>query len=81
VGRIGSDPDFRALQAEEGVYVSQIHSEASLGWVEMYVRDGKTVNVSEEGKSEFLGWESMSHMPAMKMGGPPAGGPPKPEAA
>lgn len=48
-----SDPDFQMLQAEEESYISGIHAEVSIGWVETYVRDGQVVNISEDGKPEY----------------------------
>jgi hypothetical protein len=67
-GNIGKDPEFQALQSTHGPYVSRIHTEASIGWVETYVQDGKAVNLSEDGKSEYLGWAAMSAAP--QLGGP-----------
>ncbi|KAM0430052.1 hypothetical protein ACHAPT_006058 [Fusarium lateritium] len=58
-----ADPEFQALQAQEGPYASKIHVEASLGWVEQYVADGKVVNVKEDNKPDFLSWEEMSAAP------------------
>ncbi|KAI1844904.1 hypothetical protein JX266_008920 [Neoarthrinium moseri] len=57
------DPDFQKLQAAEGPYASKIHVEASLGWVEQYVADGKVVNVTADGKPDFLSFEEMSTPP------------------
>ncbi|PNY23689.1 Uncharacterized protein TCAP_06360 [Tolypocladium capitatum] len=63
VAAVAADPDFQALQATEGPYASKIHIEASLGWVEQYVADGKVVNVTPEGKPDFLSFEEMSAAP------------------
>lgn len=60
---IAGDPDFQALQAAEGPYASKIHVEASLGWVEQYVAEGKVVNVTVDGKPDFLGFAEMSAAP------------------
>lgn len=58
-----ADPDFRALQALEGPYTSKIHVEASLGWVEQYVADGKVVNVSDAGRADVPTWQELSAAP------------------
>lgn len=58
-----ADPDFRALQADEGPYSSKIHVEASLGWVEQYVADGQVVNFTEYGKPDLPAWEQLSAPP------------------
>lgn len=58
-----SDPQFQRLQAAEKPYASKIYVEASLGWVESYVADGKVVNVTVDGKPDFLGWATMSTAP------------------
>jgi hypothetical protein len=64
IGKLGMDPDFQALQATaHSSYVSGIHTEASLGWVETYIQDGKIVNMTAEGKPDNLGWEKMSAAP------------------
>ncbi|KAK2601841.1 hypothetical protein QQS21_004624 [Conoideocrella luteorostrata] len=63
VAAVAADPDFQALQAVEGPYASKIHVEASLGWVEQYVADGKVVNVKEDGKPDFPTWEELSTAP------------------
>lgn len=60
---VAADPEFQALQAAEGPYASKIHTEASLGWVEQYVSNGKVVNVTPEGKPDFLSFEEMSTAP------------------
>lgn len=43
---VGQDPEFQALQAEEEPYISRTHTVASLGWVEVFVQDGKVVNIA-----------------------------------
>jgi hypothetical protein len=60
LARISADPEFQALQKTEGPYVSSIHVEASLGWIETYIQDGKVVNLGDDGKSSYLGWAAMS---------------------
>lgn len=46
------DPDFQALLAEEGDMVDAERAELTVGWEEVYVEDGKVVNVAD-GKSEY----------------------------
>lgn len=58
-----SDPDFQALQAEEEPYVSGIHSEISIGWIETYVKDGKVVNIRGDDKSEYPAFRELSAAP------------------
>lgn len=60
IAAISADPDFRALQATEVPYVSMFHTESSIGWIETYIQDGKVVNITEDGKSGYLGWAAMS---------------------
>ena len=61
--RGASDPEFQALQAEEEPFISGIHAEVSLGWVETYVSDGKVVNISEDGKPDFPAFKELSVAP------------------
>ncbi|KAI0184182.1 hypothetical protein EV127DRAFT_243593 [Xylaria flabelliformis] len=61
--QLASDPDFRRLQAEEGPYVSRIHVEVSIGWVETYVQGGTVVNIGEDGKPVFPRFPEMSASP------------------
>jgi hypothetical protein len=60
LAKISADPEFQALQKTEGPYVSSIHVETSLGWVETYMQDGKVVNLTEDAKPCYLGWAAMS---------------------
>lgn len=60
LARIGADPEFQALQKTEGPYVSSIHVEAGLGWIETYMQDGKVVNLTDDGKPCYLDWATMS---------------------
>ncbi|EFY96239.1 EthD domain protein [Metarhizium robertsii] len=48
-----SDPDFQALQAEEEPFISGIHAEISIGWIETYVSEGRVVNVGDDGKPMY----------------------------
>ncbi|KAF2248962.1 hypothetical protein BU26DRAFT_540414 [Trematosphaeria pertusa] len=48
--KIVMDPDFQALVAEDEMTTDGSKGTISAGWEEMYVEDGKIVNV-EEGKS------------------------------
>ena len=58
-----ADPDFQALQAEEAPFVSGIHAEVSIGWVQTYVKDGKIVNVCDDGKADYPGFKELSVSP------------------
>ena len=58
-----SDPDFQALQAEEEPWISRIHSEISVGWLETYVNDRNVVNVRDDGKPDFATFEELSVAP------------------
>lgn len=58
-----SDVDFQALQAEEGAFISGIHAEISIGWVETYVSDAKVVNVGEDGKPTYPAFSEASVAP------------------
>jgi hypothetical protein len=55
-----ADPEFQALQAEEEPWVSGIHAVLSIGWVEVYVQDGKVVHVGADGRPTYPGFEIMS---------------------
>jgi hypothetical protein len=46
------DPEIQRLYEEEAPFVSKIHPVATLGWVEVYVKDGKAINVAS-GKSAY----------------------------
>lgn len=60
---LAADPDFQAMQALEGPIVSRTHVEQSIGWVEMYVQDGRLVNVSESGKPTLPKFSEVSVVP------------------
>ncbi|KAI0002320.1 hypothetical protein F4779DRAFT_133977 [Xylariaceae sp. FL0662B] len=60
---LAADPDFRRLQVEEGPYVSRIHVEVSIGWIETYVSDGKVVNVGDDGKPTYPHFNELSASP------------------
>lgn len=40
-----SDVDLQALKAEEEPFISGIHAEISIGWMERYVSGGRVVNI------------------------------------
>lgn len=50
------DPEFKALQEEEGPFVSGENIVATLGWVEAYVQDGHVVHVGADGKPTYAGF-------------------------
>ncbi|KAI4235749.1 MAG: hypothetical protein LQ349_002952 [Xanthoria aureola] len=58
-----SDLDFQALQAEEGPFISGIHAEISIGWIETYVSDGHVVNIREDGKPDYPAFMELSVPP------------------
>ncbi|KAH8731284.1 hypothetical protein GQ44DRAFT_756020 [Phaeosphaeriaceae sp. PMI808] len=62
-----TDPDFQALQAEEEPFISGIHAEVSIGWVEAYVHDGKVVNISDANESTYPMFKEASTAPAFPM--------------
>ncbi|KND88297.1 hypothetical protein TOPH_07100 [Tolypocladium ophioglossoides CBS 100239] len=58
-----ADPDFQALQAEEAPFISGIHAEISIGWVETYVSDGTVVNIREDGKPNYPAFKELNATP------------------
>ena len=58
-----SDPDFRSLQAEEESFISGIHVEVRIGWIETYVNDRKVLNIREDGKPNYPTFEELSVAP------------------
>ncbi|KAL8721660.1 MAG: hypothetical protein Q9225_001709 [Loekoesia sp. 1 TL-2023] len=58
-----SDPEFESLQAEEEPFISGIHAEISIGWIETYVSDGKVVNFREDGKPNHPAFEELNVPP------------------
>jgi hypothetical protein len=59
------DPEFQALAAQEGPWVSPIHAEVSLGWIETYISEGKVVNISQDGKTTYPEFKDLSVAPTM----------------
>jgi hypothetical protein len=59
---VNSDPDFQALQATEGPYVSLVHTVVTLGWVEKYVDNHKVVNFDENGNSLYPPWSELNDL-------------------
>ncbi|KAI0179355.1 hypothetical protein GGR52DRAFT_535864 [Hypoxylon sp. FL1284] len=56
--RLRRDPDFAALQAEEGPFINMVHTVTTLGWVEKYVDGGRVINV-KDGKSTYPSWSEL----------------------
>lgn len=56
-----TDPDFQQLTAEEMHLVDMERATVVAGWEEVYVEDGKIVNV-EEGKSLYGPYEERSNI-------------------
>ena len=50
---IASDPEFASFSELEEPYISRRHVVASLGWVEVYVEDGRVVGFDSEGNSAY----------------------------
>ena len=50
---IASDPEFASFSELEELYISRRHVVASLGWVEVYVQDGRVVGIDGEGNSAY----------------------------
>jgi hypothetical protein len=55
--KVIADPDFQALRADEEPWIDDHKRRggagASVAWVEVYVEDGKVVNIDEDGKPEY----------------------------
>ncbi|KAF8846561.1 hypothetical protein BDZ45DRAFT_638067 [Acephala macrosclerotiorum] len=56
---VATDPEFVALQTEEGPYVTKNGCVATLGWVETYIENKKVVNISE-GKTLYAAFAESS---------------------
>lgn len=50
---IASDPTFASFHHLEEPYISRKHVVATLGWVEVYIEDGKVVNLTEDGTPTY----------------------------
>ncbi|XPS73968.1 hypothetical protein M3J09_006096 [Ascochyta lentis] len=61
-----ADPAFQALQAEEEPYISGIHAEVSIGWVETFVRDGQVINISDANESAYPPFEEVGVAPSLE---------------
>lgn len=48
---ISADEDFRLLHVEAEPYVRTELSQVTLTWIEVYLEDGKLVNIDSEGNS------------------------------
>ncbi|KAI7773685.1 hypothetical protein LA080_010070 [Diaporthe eres] len=59
------DPEFQVLVAQEGPWISPIHAEVSLGWVETYISEGQVVNIGADGKPSYPGFEELSVPPTI----------------
>lgn len=63
--RGAADPDFQALQAEEEPFISSIHAEVSIGWVETYVQNGQVVHISDANVSQYPPFEEIGVAPSL----------------
>lgn len=61
------DPDFQALVGEADAVIDNDKAHVVAGWVEVYVDEGKVVNIDEKGETMYsqpfaekikIGWES-----------------------
>ncbi|KAK3180249.1 hypothetical protein K4F52_008335 [Lecanicillium sp. MT-2017a] len=50
---IAADPEFATFHELEKPYLSSDHVAVSLGLVEVYIEDGKVVNLADDGSSEY----------------------------
>ncbi|OTB01610.1 hypothetical protein M426DRAFT_25504 [Hypoxylon sp. CI-4A] len=57
---ISADEDFKALHVECEPYVDLTTTTVTLAWIEMYLEDGKLVNINAEGKSLQPSFEELS---------------------
>lgn len=48
---VSSDEDFKALHIEAAPYVRLDETTVALSWVEVYLEDGKLVNIGADGQS------------------------------
>ncbi|KAK7755708.1 hypothetical protein SLS62_002319 [Diatrype stigma] len=48
---ISADEDFKALHVEAEPYIRSEATQVTLTWIEVYLEDGKLVNIDSEGKS------------------------------
>ncbi|KAL5380640.1 hypothetical protein DPSP01_007702 [Paraphaeosphaeria sporulosa] len=68
LGGLLGDPEFQQLMADEADICDQERAELSIGWEEVFVENGKVVNI-EEGKSVYQGWnESVEKLAGKKEG-------------
>ncbi|KAF2995015.1 hypothetical protein E8E14_003242 [Neopestalotiopsis sp. 37M] len=57
---LSADEDFKALHIECVPYVNIETTKTTLSWIEVYLEDGKLVNVDSAGKSAQLSFEELS---------------------
>lgn len=57
---LSGDQDFKDLHAECVPYVNIETTKITLTWIEVYLEDGKLVNVDSEGKSSQPSFEELS---------------------
>lgn len=55
--KIVMDPDFQALVTGDEEVTDAQKGSVSAGWEEVYVENGKIVNVDEEGRSLYPGFK------------------------
>ncbi|KAH9903786.1 hypothetical protein F4778DRAFT_99637 [Xylariomycetidae sp. FL2044] len=57
---LSADKDFKALHVECEPYVDLSTTRITLTWIEVYLEDGKLVNIGPEGKSTQPSFEELS---------------------
>ncbi|KAJ4346819.1 uncharacterized protein N0V89_010751 [Didymosphaeria variabile] len=68
LGALLADPDFQKLMGDEADMCDPGRAELSIGWEEMFVEDGKVVNV-EDGTSAYQPWaDSVEKLTGKKPG-------------
>ena len=65
--KIVTDPEFRELYGQESEVVAQDRGTMTVGWEEVYVEDGKMVNL-DGGKSEYLSLKEVVEVIGTEMG-------------
>ncbi|KAI1810344.1 hypothetical protein GGS20DRAFT_594769 [Poronia punctata] len=61
---ISGDKDFKVLHGEAEPYVDLTTTNITVGWVEVYLDNGKLVNIDSDGKTSlYPSFEEMSDVP------------------
>ena len=57
---VSADEDFKALHVEAVPYIRMETTKITLTWIEVYLEDGKLVNIDSQGKSAQPSFEELS---------------------